>query len=304
MDEVQPALRTSILIVARNQSAALRRTLESLASEIASAATEAIVVDNASTDGSQSLDADFPLVKILRMQRNFGWTKGVNVGTRTAKGEYLCLTPPGIEFEPDTLARLIEHFEKDPEAKGVCPLVVDSQGVPATRVYPLPDAAVFRQFWKTGRLGPPLPLDLTADRVKAEYVTGSPLLIRRQSIVSINYLDERFGQFWSDAEICYQIARAGKSVIVLPGVRVRGPQPYQAIPDKLDAWGAKLSADAALGAAAYLSRHVSFASGLSFRVTSTLWALLAILDVRRFGPHVIRFVNLLTGQKIDGNQGG
>lgn len=303
MEEIQPALRTSVLIVARNQSAALRRTLESLAPELSSGATEVIVVDNASTDGSQGLDADFPQVKILRMQRNFGWTKGVNVGTRTAKGEFLCLTPPGIEFEPDTLARLLDHFKKDPDAKGVCPLAVDAQGVTATRLYPLPDADVFWEFWKTGRLGPPLPLDLTAARVKAEYVTGSPLLIRRQSIVSINYLDERFGQFWSDAEICYQIARAGKSVIVLPGVRVRGPQPYRAIPEKLDAWGAKLSADAALGAAAYLSRHVSLARGLSFRVASTLSALVAILDARRFGPHVIRFVNLLTGQKIDGNQG-
>jgi GT2 family glycosyltransferase len=303
MEELQPAVRTSVLIVTRNQSAALRRTIESLAAEAATEATEVIVVDNASTDGSQSLDAEFPQVKMLRMQRNFGWTKGVNVGTRTAKGEFLCLTPPGIEFEPDTLSRLITCLREDPDVRGVCPLSVDAQGVPATRVYPLPDAKVFWQFWKTGRLGPPLPLDLTVEKVRAHYVTGTPLLIRRQSIAGMNYLDERYGQFWADAEICYQIARAGKAIVVLPGVRVRGPQPFQAIPEKLDSWGAKLSADAALGGAAYLMRHEGFLAGLRFRVAATLAALVATLDLRRAGPHFVRFLNVLTGQKIDGNQG-
>jgi GT2 family glycosyltransferase len=303
MEESQPALRTSVLIVARNQAGAVRRTIESLAGE-SPEATEIIVVDNASTDGGQNLDADFPHVKMLRMQRNFGWTKGINVGTRTAKGEYLCLTPPGIEFEAGTLARLLAYFEKDPNVRGVCPLAVDAQGVPATRIYPLPDREMLWRFWRSGHLGPPLPLDLTAEAVRAPYVTGTALLIRRQAIVGINYLDERYGQFWSDAEICYQIARAGKTIAVLPGVRVRGLPPHQAIPDRLDSWGAKLAADAALGGAAYLARHEGWGAGLGFRVAAALTALGATLDLPRFGPHVIRFLNILTGQKIDGNQGG
>lgn len=302
MEESQPAPRTSVLIVARNQSAAVRRTIESLAGQPPES-VEILVVDNASTDGGQSLDADFPHIKMLRMQRNFGWTKGVNVGTRTAKGEYLCLTPPGIEFEADTIERLIARFAQDPEVRGVCPLSVDAQGVPATRIYPLPTRDVFWRFWTTGHLGPPLPLDLTAEAVRAPYVTGTALLIRRQAIVAMNYLDERYGQFWSDAEICYQIARAGKAIVVLPGVRVRGLQPYRQIPDKLDVWGAKLSADAALGAAAYLGRHEGLWAGLGFRAAASLASLGAMWNLRRLGPHAVRFVNVLTGQKIDGNQG-
>lgn len=303
MDEVQPSIQTTVLLVARNQDAALRKTIESLAAAAQPESIEILIVDNASNDGSQRLDAEFAQVKMLRMQRNFGWTKAINVGSRTAKGEFLCLTPPGIEFEPDTLSKLKAKLASDSSSLAVSPLVVDAQGTPATRIYPLPTPDLLWQFWKTGRLGPPLPLDLTAEEIRPRYLTGTPVLVRRQSIAGMNYLDERYGQFWSDAEICFQIARAGKSIALLPGVRVRGPQPFQAIPEKLDRWGAKLAADAALGGATYLARHEGFARGLTFRLGATLSALAGVLDVRRAGPHSVRFLNILTGQKIDGTQG-
>jgi GT2 family glycosyltransferase len=303
MEEIQSTPQTSILVVARNQADLVRRTLESIGHAADPASLEAIIVDNASNDGTESSDTDFPSVKMLRMQRNFGWTKAVNVGTRTAKGRYLCLTPPGIEFASDTIPRLVAALDADSTALAVCPLTMDSQGTPVTRIYPLPTAETFRQFWRTGSLGKPLTMDLTAPSLCAPYVTGTPLLMRRQSIVGMNYLDERYGQFWSDAEICFQIARAGKGIVVHPDIKVTGVQPYLPIPEKLDKWAAKLSADAALGAAAYLSKHSGFGTGLGFRISAVFSALGGLLTFRRPGAQMVRFWNVLSGQKIDGTHG-
>lgn len=51
---------------------------------------EVILVDNASTDGSvQYVRESFPRVRILELQKNYGFCKPNNDGVRAAKGEYV-----------------------------------------------------------------------------------------------------------------------------------------------------------------------------------------------------------------------
>ncbi len=293
-----------MLIVARNQAELTRRTLTSLLSPAPGADTEVIVVDNASNDGGAALDGDFPAVKMLRMQRNFGWTRAVNVGTRTAQGEFLCLTPPGIEFLPETLPALIAALGAHPEASAVAPLTLDRQGTVVSRAYPLPDRDTFARFWKTGQLGRPQPIDRTAAAIPVEFLTGSPILLRRQSIVAMNYLDLRYGHFWADAEIAHQIRRAGKRLLLLAGIAVQGVPYFQPIPERLDDTGARLSADAALGAAAYLGKYSGFAAGSGFHVAAVVQSFFSIFTFQQLGPRISRCFRILTGQKIDGTEPG
>jgi len=307
MEELKPIPQTSMVLVNRNRTSALRRTLASLQPIADPNQMEVLVVDNASTDGGATVDSEFPFVSMLRMQRNVGYTKGVNIATRTATGEYLCLTPPGVEFEPSTIPALIAGLEAESGALAVSPLVTDAEGQPITRIYPLPDRPALTAFWKSGRLGPPLPFDLSAPELRAEYVVDSPLLLRRRSIAGMNYLDQRYGQFWSDAEICFQVRRAGKSVIVFPAVRVRGEPNVEAWVSPLDKESGQLSADAALGAAGYLAKHEGAMAGLKFRFGAILGSLLSALGstitFQQPGAKWVRFTNLASGQKIDGNQG-
>lgn len=302
MEEAKPPVQTSVLIVSRNQVDDVRRTLASLTQVAAGGTVEVIIVDCASTDGSAAIDSEFPFVSILRMPKNFGWTKSVNVGTRTAAGEFLCLTPAGIEFAPDTLPQLVAAFEGDKSALAVAPLAVDAQGTPVVRHYPLPDGETIRQFWRTGSMGRPLPLNLQTERVAAAYVTNTALLLKRQSIVAMNYVDEKFGQFWADADIAAEIRRAGKSIAILPQVQVRGTPPYQQIPDRLDSWGALLSADAVAGGAAYLAKRSGFMAGFGFRLGAVFIALGSIFSFRQPGAQIKRFIAIASGQKIDGTQ--
>lgn len=306
MDELKTTPQTSILIVNRNRSDALRRTLRSLEGSVDPKLIEVIVVDNASTDGSATADAEFPFVRMLRMQRNFGHTKAVNVGTRTATGDYLCLTPPGVEFAPETIPKLLTALAADPGSLAIAPLVVDEADKAVSRVYRLPSRETFASFWKSGDLGPPVTLDTSTTEIAAEYLVDSPILLRRQSIVAMNYLDERYGQFWSDAEICFQVKRAGKSIRLLPGIRVKGEPGPRMIGGVIDRQSAQMSADAAIGAAGYLGKHQGFMTGVLFRMQAAASALLSAvggtLIFREPGPRWARFFALASGQKIDGNQ--
>lgn len=301
MDEQQSTARISVLIVCRNEITGIRRTLTSISTSPDLASIEVIVVDNASTDGSAQIDSEFPFVKMLRMQRNFGWTRAANAGTRTAQGEFLCFVRPGIEFQPETITSLEKKLKEDSSALAVCPFVVDSSRQPLTSVHPLPDAAMIRQFWKTGILGVSLPLDLTAEAVQADYVVNAPFFIRRLSIAGMNFLDVRYGQFWADAEICFQIRRAGKSIVVLPGVQVQDSNPMPLIPQPLDRQSAALSADAALGGAAYLGKHAGMLGALGFRLGAITSAAISALSFD--GAKIKRLIAIVSSQKIDGTQG-
>ena len=143
MQDTPPPPRISALIVSNNQAAALRRSLAALEKSRNRELMEIILVDNGSTDGSPSLDTDFPNITVLRLPRNFGSTKALNIGIRTAIGEYLLLLEPETEVSPDTVALLAARLDREAEASAVCPLLTSPADEPVSRILPLPTADYF-----------------------------------------------------------------------------------------------------------------------------------------------------------------
>jgi N-acetylglucosaminyl-diphospho-decaprenol L-rhamnosyltransferase len=89
---VRPSV--SVLIVAWNSSAELRRTLPPLLAELRDG-DELIVVDNDSPDDSAAVAKELaPQVKLVTMGRNRGFAGGANVGARAATGDLLVILNP------------------------------------------------------------------------------------------------------------------------------------------------------------------------------------------------------------------
>ena len=113
--------RVSIVIVSQHQIQLLRPTLAALAARSEPELSEVIVVDCGSQDGSARIDDEFEGITVMRLPRNFGWTRAVNIATRTAKSEYLLLVPNGCLIEGDTVQRMLGAIESDPTIGAVCP---------------------------------------------------------------------------------------------------------------------------------------------------------------------------------------
>ncbi len=84
----------SVLIVAWNSSAELRRTLPPLVAELREG-DELIVVDNDSPDDSAAVVAELaPRARVVTMGRNRGFAGGANVGAAAARGDLLVILNP------------------------------------------------------------------------------------------------------------------------------------------------------------------------------------------------------------------
>ncbi len=81
---------------------------------------EVIVVDNGSRDGSISLLKEkYPEVRIIALDKNYGFAYPVNRGIEAASGEFVCLLNNDIELDGRWMEELLGALQRHPEA-GSC----------------------------------------------------------------------------------------------------------------------------------------------------------------------------------------
>ena len=81
---------------------------------------EIILVDNGSKDGSVLFTKEnFPEVRILQFEENFGFSAAVNKGIRASKGEYISLLNNDTEVDPHWLQELKKGLDENPKV-GFC----------------------------------------------------------------------------------------------------------------------------------------------------------------------------------------
>lgn len=280
--------RVTAILLAHNQAEPLRRAIEALERSEERDRLEILVVDCGSQDESGQMDAEYESITVLRMPLHFGATKARNIATRTAKAEFVFFLSPNVEVASDTVKRLAERLDPDPDTIAVCPLLVDQQGLPVSKIEELPTRASLSAAC-AGESVPSSTVNLENDSVEVEYPGIDALMVRKAFLKSMNYFDERFGHFWSDADLAARIFGAQKKIRLFPGIRAV----YHDAPDP-DAGDPLFHVDRALGASVFLGKYEGFFSGLTFRVA----AILRALGRFRFRE----FTALLSGQKLDGSQ--
>lgn len=262
--------KTAAILVAHNQAEELRRALGALERSENRELLEILVVDCGSDDSTPALGEEFPGITLLVLPQNFGPTKALNIATRTARAEFLFLLSPDVEVAPDTVARLTEQLESRADVTAVCPLLVDDAGKPVARTRRFPDRESLAAVRSGGALGwvPITEETLAQERCVVLYPGREALLVRKNFVTGMNYFDERFGEYWADADMAIKIRKAGRKVEMVPGIRVVWHAPAEEAPE-----GTIYRSDRILGAAALLGKHYGFFAGLGFRVAAMLGAL-------------------------------
>ena len=108
--------RVAIVILNWNGKEMMRRFLPSV---IQYSKDEAVVwvADNASTDGSMEMLArEFPEVRTLVLDKNYGFAEGYNRALRQITADYYVLLNSDVEVTHHWLTPLIEYLDVHPDS--------------------------------------------------------------------------------------------------------------------------------------------------------------------------------------------
>src|SRR5207248_1616517 len=114
----------SVIVPNWNGRGWLPRCLESLARQELSA-SEVIVVDNGSSDGSLAyLRAEHPWATVLELGANTGFAHAANQGMHAARCDLVALINTDVVLAPDWLGRMRTALSNHPEAaSAACKMV-------------------------------------------------------------------------------------------------------------------------------------------------------------------------------------
>ena len=262
-----------MVIVSHNRCDAFRRCLQSLEDSAERDTFQVIAVDNGSRDGSNHLENEFPRVQFIRLPKNFGLTKAMNIGWRAAEAGYILFLHDDTGVEHTAIVELAAVLDRANEATAVCPLLVDEQERPSPQLGDLPPDGEYRPAEISG-----------SEPVPVLYPRGAALMMRVFALKQIRQIDERYGQFGADADLAAQIRRGQRKILLVPTARVRHwPQEHK---------NSQRHADFLLGRAVFLGKYVGAGAGIKARISSILGPLFGV----RWGE--LRYT--IAGQKIDG----
>ena len=181
---------------------------------------EIIITDNGSTDGTlEMLQIEFPQVQIIRNESNLGYTVPMNQALRQAGGRYLVQLNPDTLVQPGLFDKLVDYLEANPQVGILSPKVLNRDGTlqfqcrrSAGRPW---DAFSYllrprsRLFPNSRRFGGYLMTYLDENTThEAEAVSGSCMLIRREVMEEIGYLDEALFAYQEDTDFCFRAREA------------------------------------------------------------------------------------------------
>ena len=117
-------MKVSVVILNWNGCDMLRTFLPSVVRYSEGEGIEVCVADNGSTDGSVSLlQQEFPSVRTIILDRNYGFADGYNVALRQVDAEYVVLLNSDVEVTDHWLEPMIAYLDKHPEVAACQPKI-------------------------------------------------------------------------------------------------------------------------------------------------------------------------------------
>ena len=216
--------KLAIVILNWNGAKMLRQYLPSVL-EYSRDEAVVYVADNASTDESITLLKElFPEVKLILLEKNWGFAEGYNKALEQVDAEYYLLLNSDIEVTKGWLTpllafmdahaevaacqpKLLSIYQRDSfEYAGACGGYLDRYGYPFCR------GRVFDVVEKDqGQYDEP---------AKIHWATGAALLVRARIYKEVGGLDGRFFAHQEEIEMCWRMRIRGYQLYCLPESKV------------------------------------------------------------------------------------
>jgi N-acetylglucosaminyl-diphospho-decaprenol L-rhamnosyltransferase len=286
-----PDVEVSFCVVNTSQRELLLRGLDAIARERATLpfATEVLVLENGSRDGSAEAARSHPVVdEVIAVGERRG--KGLNDSEllRRAGGRYALLLNEDSELQPGAVLALYEALRARPDAACAGAALCRPDGTPQASAwrFPSPLTALTGALLLHRRLV----VQSRGTRTReVDWCQSSALLVRREAAAQVGYLDPDFFVYSDEVDFARRLRDAGWRSLWVPGaVAVHHEQlSTAAVPERR-------IVELARGRDLYMRKHHSPAAARAVRwLTAWAYALRALAalvlpghSARRYWRHV------------------
>lgn len=235
----------SIVIVNYNVKEYIASLILSIRQADYAGRVDVIVVDNASSDGSEEfLTSRFPDITFIANADNVGFAKANNQAIREVRTPFTLILNPDTLIRTDTLRVMADHLRANPDvgAAGCKILNPDGSYAPESkRAVPTPKTALYkilglsrlfpssRRFadYHLGWIHPDEPADVPV-------LSGSFMFCRTEVLQALDGFDERFFMYGEDIDLCHRIAQAGHRISYVPQTSIIHYKGESTKKDRLD----------------------------------------------------------------------
>lgn len=213
-------MKVAVVILNWNGEAMLRRFLPTVVRYSCDEA-EIWVADNASDDASvQLLREHFPSVRLIQLDKNYGFAEGYNRALAQIEAEYYVLLNSDVEVTHHWLTPLVEYMDAYPDVAACQPKLLSE----ANRDY-------FEYAGASGgfidRYGYPFCRGRIFNTVEEDngqydyiidilWATGACMLIRSADYREAHGLDGRFFAHNEEIDLCWRLRQRGRRIVCIP----------------------------------------------------------------------------------------
>ncbi len=211
----------AVVILNWNGEAFLKRFLPILISNTQTADTEIFVADNASSDNSlKLLKEDFPTVKTIVLDQNYGFAGGYNRALEQIDAKYFVLLNSDVEVTEDWLLPMFNYLEQNKDVAACQPKIKSIQ-----------DRNLFEHAGAAGGFIDYLGFPFCRGRVlsnieedKGQYDTiidvfwasGACFMVRADLFKKLGGFDDVFFAHMEEIDLCWRFNSRGYRVACIP----------------------------------------------------------------------------------------
>ena len=173
-----------------------------------------VVVDNASTDGSDRVTAARVPLEIVRNSTNLGFGAACNIGARRGRAEAILFLNPDARVDSTSIARAVAALRERADVWVAGARLIGPDGrvqrtccrAPTARRMIARALGIDRLFPSLGYVMSDWPHDATR---YVDHVIGAFYLIRRDAFERLGGFDERFFVYLEDLDLSTRVRAAG-----------------------------------------------------------------------------------------------